>query len=242
MKHLTKPIRAIHFLVLAFLMTLSSPVAAQDFQKGEAAYKAGDYATAFQEWTPLAEGGNSVAQFALGLMLERGTGVLQNVAEAARWYQLAADQGHDNAQYFLGNLYDKGKGVPQDFAVAVKWYTLAAQQGNLIAQVRLSAMYTLADGVPEDFTKALKWSLLAAKEGSLGAQVNLGLIHEYSNHETFKDNLKAHMWYNIASANGDENADEWRDELEGLMTKADISKAQAMARECMNSGYTKCGY
>ena len=23
---------------------------------------------------------------------------------------------------------------------------------------------------------------------------------------------------------------------------ADISKAQAMARECMNSGYTKCGY
>jgi len=26
------------------------------------------------------------------------------------------------------------------------------------------------------------------------------------------------------------------------MTNADISKAQAMARECMQSGYTKCGY
>jgi len=42
-KHLTKPIRAIHFMVLAFLMTLSSPVAAQAFQKGYDAFSAGDY-------------------------------------------------------------------------------------------------------------------------------------------------------------------------------------------------------
>ena len=49
-KHLT--------VILAFLMTLSSPVVAQDFQKGLAAANAGDYATALQEWTPLAEAGN----------------------------------------------------------------------------------------------------------------------------------------------------------------------------------------
>ena len=50
----------------------------------------------------------------------------------------------------------------------------------------------------------------------------------------------AHMWYNICAANG--QAGKWRDELEGLMTPADISKAQAMARECMSGGYDKCGY
>ena len=50
----------------------------------------------------------------------------------------------------------------------------------------------------------------------------------------------AHMWYNIASANG--QAGKWRDELEGLMTPADISKAQAMAREYMSSDYKKSGY
>ena len=50
LKHLT--------VILAFLMTLSSPVVAQDFQKGFAAYNAGDYATALQEWKPLAEAGN----------------------------------------------------------------------------------------------------------------------------------------------------------------------------------------
>ena len=57
-----------------------------------------------------------------------------------------------------------------------------------------------------------------------------------------QDNVMSHIWYNIASVNGYDKAGGWRDELEGLMTPADISKAQAMARECMNSGYTKCGY
>jgi hypothetical protein len=48
-KHLTKPIREIHFMVLAFLMTLSSSVATQDFDKGLAAYNTGDFATALQQ-------------------------------------------------------------------------------------------------------------------------------------------------------------------------------------------------
>ena len=42
MKHLT--------MILAFLMTLSSPVAAQDFAKGLTAYNMADYATALKEW------------------------------------------------------------------------------------------------------------------------------------------------------------------------------------------------
>jgi hypothetical protein len=36
-------------------MPLSAPVVAQDFQKGLAAYDTGDFATALQEWKPLAE-------------------------------------------------------------------------------------------------------------------------------------------------------------------------------------------
>ena len=121
-------------LILATVLSLAfTPLAAQDFQKGLAAYQAGDYAAALQEWTPLAEAGRGVIQYNLGVMYENGLGVLQ-------------------------------------------------------------------------------------------------------------DNVMAHMWYNIASANGVEKAGEWRDKRAGLMTSADISKAQAMARECMNSGYKKCGY
>ena len=50
------------------------------------------------------------------------------------------------------------------------------------------------------------------------------------------------MWYNIAAANGDEKSGEWREERAGLMTSADISEAQSMARECMNSKYKNCGW
>ncbi|MDB4251677.1 hypothetical protein N9831_03120, partial [Amylibacter sp.] len=57
-----------------------------------------------------------------------------------------------------------------------------------------------------------------------------------------KDNLTAHMWYNIASVNGRRFAGKWRDELEDSMTPEAIEKATAMARECMNSNYKKCGW
>ena len=120
-------------ITLAFLMTLSSSVAAQDFDKGLAAYKAGNYTTAVEEWTPLAEQGVSKAQTNLGVMYENGQGLLQ-------------------------------------------------------------------------------------------------------------DNVMAHMWYNIGAANGNELGGTNRGIIANKMTPADISKAQAMARECMSSDYTKCGY
>ncbi len=77
-----KPLVAI---LLAVSMTLSSPVAAQDLQKGFSAYQAGDYATALQEWTPLAEQGNATAQYNLALMYGNGRGVPQDYAEAVKW-------------------------------------------------------------------------------------------------------------------------------------------------------------
>ena len=137
-------------------------------------------------------------------------------------------------------MYDNGKGVPQDYAEAVKWYRLAADQGKASAQYNLGVMYERGQGVPHDYAEAVKWYRLAAEQGDDDAQSNLGIMYKYGD-GVLKDNVMAHMWLNIASDNGHDKAGEWRDETAGLMTPADIFKAQAMARECMNSGYTKCG-
>ena len=196
-KHLT--------VILAFLMTLSSPVVAQDFQKGFAAYNAGDYATALQEWTPLAEAGDIATQYNLGVMYGNGQGVVQDDKEAVKWYRLSAEQGYASAQYNLGNMYKNGDGAPQDYKEAVKWYRLSAEQGDAMAQTNLGFMYGTGQGV-------------------------------------LQDNATAHMWYNIGAANGNELGGTNRDNLAKQMTPAAIEKAQAMARECMSSGYTKCGY
>ena len=224
-------------ILLAFLMTLSSPVVAQDFQKGFAAYNAGDYATALQEWTPLAEAGDEVAQYNLAWMYDSGLGVPQDYKEAAKWYQLAADQGDADAQINLGFMYKNGEGVPQDYKEAVKWYLLAADQGYVSAQYNLGVMFN--DG--QDYKEAVKWYRLAVEQGFAEAQTNLGLMYE-NGQGVLQDNATAHMWYNIGAANGNKLGGTNRDRLAKQMTPADISKAQAMARECMNSGYTKCGY
>ena len=91
-----------------------------DFQKGLDAAQRGDYNTALKEWTSLAEQGDAKAQFNLGIMYERGQGVLQDYKTAVKWYALSAEQGDALAQYNLGVIYDKGQGVLQDYKTAVK--------------------------------------------------------------------------------------------------------------------------
>ena len=118
----------------AFLLgtAVAVPVMAQDFDKGLAAYRAGDYATAVQEWRPLAEQGEAIAQVNLGFMYENGRGVLQDYAEAVRWYRMAAEQGNAWAQASLGFMYFGGRGVLQDYVLAHMWFNISAANGNAV--------------------------------------------------------------------------------------------------------------
>ncbi len=106
---------------------------AQDFDKGERAYRSGDYATAFQEWRPLAEQGDVSSQYNLGLMYSNGKGIRQDDAEAVKWYRKAAQQGLAIAQNKLGWRYANGEGVIQDNVYAHMWFNIAASLGNQIA-------------------------------------------------------------------------------------------------------------
>jgi TPR repeat protein len=69
-----------------------------------------------------------------------GQGAPQDLAEAARWYRLAADQGHAKAQYNLACLYGTGQGVPQDHAEEARLLRLAAAQGLAEAQALFDGM------------------------------------------------------------------------------------------------------
>lgn len=127
------------------------------------AYSNGDYATAVRLWRPLADQGDSSAQFWLGACYDLGRGVPADPAAAARWYRLAAEQGHANAQHNLANLYEVGQGVPPDYALtaAVTWYRRAADQGYRPAQVNLGVLSFAGRGVRRDLVQAYKWFALA---------------------------------------------------------------------------------
>ena len=122
--------------------------------------------TALTVIRPLAEQGNAVAQYNLGVSCDQGWGVPQDAAEAVKWYRLAADQGYSLAQQNLGDIYSGGRGVPRDLAEALKWYGLAANQGNAFAQNSLGLMYEKGEGVPQDILRAHMWFNLS------GAQIH----------------------------------------------------------------------
>ena len=149
----------------AIVVALNGTAHAQDFDKGLAAAQSGDYATALQEWRPLAEQGNALAQYNLGFMYDNGYGVPQDYVEAVKWYRLAAEQGNAEAQASLGFMYKSGYGVPQDYAEAAKWYRLAAEQGNARAQTNLGFMYANGYGVPQDSVMAHRWFNIASANG-----------------------------------------------------------------------------
>ena len=85
----------------------------------------------------------------------------------------------------------------------------------------------------------MRWYRLAAEQGNAMAQFNLGLM--YTNGQgVLKDSVLAHMWSNIAGANGNASSRELRDNLKRDMTRAEISRATELARACMTSDYQDC--
>ena len=80
---------------------------------------------------------------------------------------------------------------------------------------------------------------MAAEQGLAPAQFSLGNMYS-EGRGVPKDSVRAHMWFNIAGANGNEAARKQRDNLEDDMTRAEISRATELARTCMTSDYKGC--
>ena len=85
------------------------------------AYEQGDYATAREINARLAEAGDALGQYNLGVLHSEGRGVPQNYTQARDWYERAAEQGDAKAQTNLGVFYADGRSGTQDYALARLW-------------------------------------------------------------------------------------------------------------------------
>ena len=126
--------------LVTMLTVLPVNVTRADYDAGAAAYQSGDFRAAMTEWLPLAEAGDPVAQNSVGALYDHGLGVDEDDAEAARWYQMAADQGLPLAMRNLAGMYAGGYGLPYDKDQAIHWYEQAAQLGDEKAAQRLAAL------------------------------------------------------------------------------------------------------
>jgi uncharacterized protein len=137
------------------------PAIGGPLEDGVAAYQAKAYSKAAEFWRPLAEKGDSAAQYLLGSLYLDGKGVEQDDATAFMWFQRAANQGDARAQYNLGASYAEGAGVQKSEVDAAKWFQRAADQGMVFAQLNLGLLYAAGNGVPQDNVEAFKWLDLA---------------------------------------------------------------------------------
>ena len=146
--------------------------------------------------------------------------------------RVQAEQGVAKSQYNLGNKYYNGEGVVQDYKEAVKWFRKSAEQGDSLAQSYLGWMYGKGEGVIQDYKEAVKWYRKSAEQGDSLAQYNLGYMHAQGQGVP-QDYVMAHVYWNIASVSGYENAITNRGVIEESMTPSQIAEAQKLAREWM---------
>lgn len=214
-----------------------------------------DYALAMRWLRLAADKGLPDAQNEVGLLYQQGQGVERNQAEAVKWFRLAADQGGlVVAQNNLADSYVLGLGVPQDFGEAFKWYRIAADQSSSYAENVLGVAYEHGFYVAQDDAEAFRWYRRAANKiyerpGSTwihSPYYNIGAMYA-SGRGTAQDNVRALMWFTLAITFGDTKppaplgvklvdtskytALEQRDRLMALMTSAQVSEAESLARE-----------
>lgn len=115
--------------------------------------------------------GNVDAQFKLAELYTNGQqGLTQDLVEARRWTQRAAEGGHPSAMYNLAMLMIDGTGGQKDMPSAVKWMRKAADLNVGDAQFNLGVLYEQGLGVPKDFSESRKWYLIAARDGDADAR------------------------------------------------------------------------
>ena len=184
-------------LAAAVLCAWTTGTAAADLlAAGAEAYEAGDYGEAANVWRPLAEGGDPMAQFNLGLLHETGRGVPEDAAEAAAWYERAARQGVSAAQYNLATLHQTGPRVPQDATQALYWLEVAARHGTGAEQTQATDAATrLAAALPADAVddaRARAEAFVPLREDDPASAAAITLILSIGQIEELQRRLAAH--------------------------------------------------
>ena len=186
-------------ILLILAISYTSSVYA-DYNDGLTAYERGDYETAYKEWLPIAELGDSEAQYHIGIIYFSGFGVTKDEGRALNWFKKSAKQGHGASQSTLGWIYHYGEGVLKDYKKAMYWYHKASTQGYSGATSRIAILHFFGKGVNESRINAAKWMEEAAEQGSVVAQFRIGLMYAKGD-GVAQSYEKAKKWLHLAYDN-----------------------------------------
>ena len=151
-----------------------------------------------------AQSGDPEAQFTLGNMYLRGTGIEQDYQKAIYWLKMAAQKGHSAALYNVACCYYSGTGVPEDKITAANMFREAAEDGDLDALNNLAGCFMYGNGTAKDQQKAAECYRRAAEGGLSRAQYNYGECF-FNGWGVAKDTAEAVKWYKESANQNDPN-------------------------------------
>jgi uncharacterized protein len=216
------------FLAVSILGILSyapAPLLAGPLEDATAAEQRGDERTAIQILQPIAEAGDSTAQYRLGMWFRYGTH--RDASSAIKWLHLAAEKNNSKAQRSLGEIYLDGMpGASKNANEAIKWLTRAAEGGDADSQLMLGLAYENGEKIPRDYAQAAKFLQLAANQGNPNGMGFLGYQYLFG-HGVPQDYVMAYMWFNLAASRP-------REKIEATGLVGDITRG---AQESVLNGF-----
>ena len=201
--------RPLAFLLIVAALTALAPPARADYARAEAQFKARNYSLAYLEALPLAQRGDSRAQYLLALMSDNGLKpVAYDPAEAARWYAAACNKGHGEACFALARATATGRGVVPDPRAALAWLQRAADANNVAGLLSLAQLYDEGRGVERDPARATELIRRAAEQ----------------------NDARAHFAYALRIALGDSMGTRWEEARQFFRKAADGGHPEALLR------------
>ncbi|MBO4313010.1 MAG: sel1 repeat family protein [Desulfovibrio sp.] len=147
-----------------------------------------------------AEGGDARAQYLMGAACAAGAGVRRDLAEAFRWYGLAAEQNSADGWFGLFSCYREGLGTPKDDARAFECCRRAAELGCLPAIANMGLLLRHGIGCVADEAAAMKWLRQGAEQGSVDARHSLACLLQAQG--TPDAEREAFAWFQKAAEQG----------------------------------------
>ena len=208
--------------------------------KGVEQFKAREDAAAFQSWLPLAEAGHAESQFNLGVMLQMGGAVPQDVPAALRWLERAIEGGYAAAHCKLGDLLLSQRDDPLHRQRAFAAYLKGAALDEVDCMHNTGAFMLNGYAGARDVSAGMHWLTRAAEAGKLESQFQLGSAHLHGTY-TPPDHEKARHWLAKAADAGHVNATHdlasmWEG---GLGGESDLAMAASLYQRAAEGGQSR---
>lgn len=153
-----------------------------------------------------AKAGLATAFYFLGWINEQGIGQPQDFAEAAGYFEKAAERGVIQAQTRFALYLLQGKGVTRRIDRAETWLRRAALGRDAEAAALLGDLHIRGEDIAPNYLEAASWYQIAAELGHGPAARGLALLYLTGN-GVHRDPDEAAKWFRISAECGDRVAD-----------------------------------